>query len=490
MAKRVSGLGEDRADLIAQMTGRASASEGGVSNGNKVAEPQRRSMLQTLKAGAGPEQMRRIPVSDIIRHPDNPRRDLGDLAGLAKSIKENGQYQPILVTPVEDFVQHFPHHAETVAGKKWVVDAGNRRHAAHELANLPDILAIPRPVKDKLDSYITFVEENLKRQDFSAIEEALAFEQVRDAGGLTQRQTADRLNVSASHVNKRLALLGLAQPLQDAIVTGLLAPSDALNVTGLTHPEQVRIWEFARRSNCLLATAVVRIADADARAAARAANEAAAAKAGAKLIEDPRAEWAKPSDHALYGAEEIRAAAKAKTLMAHVTDKGLVYYASAPTEVKTGATAAEQAAAAKARAQVASTWVARDAVPGDQALMARLTRLTLSGGTPNAAVKLTFEWLRQDVNSEPPAPDSKAWLDWLQTGVVAGSVSNGNTEPTEAQRQRVAWAMTVAADEIAARTSLDWDASTTGYVTELIERHGYQPSPWEAAQIAALAEEN
>lgn len=488
MAKRVSGLGQDRADLIAQMTGKASASGIAVSNGNNGIEEPRRSMLQTLKAGA--EQMRRIPVEDVAPHPDNPRQSLGNVADLGKSIRDNGQYQPILVTPVDEFVVHYPEHREAVEGKAWVVYAGNRRLAAHVLEGLETILAIPRPIKEKLDSYITFVEENLKREGFSPIEEALAFEQVRDAGNLTQRQTAERLNVSASHVNKRLQLLTLPQTLQDAIVDGSLAPSDALNISGKPHAEQVRVWEFAQRNNCLIATAVVRVAEAEAREESKAANTAAAKKAGAQLIEDPRTEWAKPSEHVLYGEREIRAAAKAKTLKAHVTDKGLVYYAGVPNAERTGATAAEQAAAAKARSQVAGHWVRGEKDISPEVLLPALTHLALSGGPNPAAVKLALEWLGEEINSTPPAGDGKAWLDWLNRRLDGPGVSIGNKAPSAGDRQRAAWALKVATDEIAARSTAAWDERTASYLTELINRQGYQPAPWEAALVAALTEEN
>ena len=34
-----------------------------------------------------------IPIRQLHPHPDNPRKELGDLSELAASIKENGVYQ-------------------------------------------------------------------------------------------------------------------------------------------------------------------------------------------------------------------------------------------------------------------------------------------------------------------------------------------------------------------------------------------------------------
>ena len=38
-------------------------------------------------------EMRYIPVKDIYPHPDNPRKDVGDVSELAASIKESGVLQ-------------------------------------------------------------------------------------------------------------------------------------------------------------------------------------------------------------------------------------------------------------------------------------------------------------------------------------------------------------------------------------------------------------
>lgn len=40
-----------------------------------------------------------IPISLLYPHPDNPRRNLGDLTELADSIKENGVIQNLTVVP-------------------------------------------------------------------------------------------------------------------------------------------------------------------------------------------------------------------------------------------------------------------------------------------------------------------------------------------------------------------------------------------------------
>ena len=45
-------------------------------------------------------EIKYIPVSKLWRHPDNPRKDLGDVTELAESIKVNGVLQNLTVVPL------------------------------------------------------------------------------------------------------------------------------------------------------------------------------------------------------------------------------------------------------------------------------------------------------------------------------------------------------------------------------------------------------
>lgn len=65
-------------------------------------------------------QMVYLPVSKLFPHPDNPRKDNGDLTELAESIKANGVLQNLTVVPKED--------------GSYTVIIGHRRLAAAKLA--------------------------------------------------------------------------------------------------------------------------------------------------------------------------------------------------------------------------------------------------------------------------------------------------------------------------------------------------------------------
>ena len=42
-----------------------------------------------------------IPVAQLEHHPENPRKDLGDLSELTESIRKNGVMQNLTVVPSE-----------------------------------------------------------------------------------------------------------------------------------------------------------------------------------------------------------------------------------------------------------------------------------------------------------------------------------------------------------------------------------------------------
>ena len=45
------------------------------------------------------EELTMLPVADIYPHPDNPRKDVGDVTELADSVKKRGILQNLTVMP-------------------------------------------------------------------------------------------------------------------------------------------------------------------------------------------------------------------------------------------------------------------------------------------------------------------------------------------------------------------------------------------------------
>lgn len=166
-----------------------------------------------------------LPLELIDAAPDNPRRDLGDLAELVESIKgPAGLVQPPLLT---------------VRDGRFVVVCGHRRHAAARLAGLTSIPALVRSMDDTARK-TTMLVENLQRVDLSPIEEARAFAELVGLGW-TQRQIAADVGRAQSHVAKRLSLLKLPEEVQAKVDSGGITVSEAVELTQLVdHPERLQ----------------------------------------------------------------------------------------------------------------------------------------------------------------------------------------------------------------------------------------------------------
>jgi ParB/RepB/Spo0J family partition protein len=165
-----------------------------------------------------------IDILQLTAHPQNPRGDLGDLTELAASIESVGILQPILVAPQNG---HF------------MVVAGHRRLAAAlkcELATVPVIVREDYADDDQAQAVAMMV-ENLLREDLTIADEARGFQTLVDAG-LTQREIADRVGCSQSHVSRALAVGKLPEKAKEWLASGELSRDDAITLGAL--PDDVR----------------------------------------------------------------------------------------------------------------------------------------------------------------------------------------------------------------------------------------------------------
>ena len=75
-----------------------------------------------------------ISVDKLYHHPLNPRKDLGDLEELAKSIEVNGIMQNLTVVPVLDTPL-----SDKAIDEGYAVLIGNRRFEASKAAGLSEL---------------------------------------------------------------------------------------------------------------------------------------------------------------------------------------------------------------------------------------------------------------------------------------------------------------------------------------------------------------
>lgn len=131
-------------------------------------------------------EIKLINTSLIDPHPDNPRKQIGDVTDLAASIKANGLLSPLSVVP---------------NGERYRVIAGHRRLAVCKQAGTG---AVPCFVLDldPLQQLEAMVTENCQREQLTALEEADAIQGMLDLGATTA-SIAHRLGRSADYVRDR-----------------------------------------------------------------------------------------------------------------------------------------------------------------------------------------------------------------------------------------------------------------------------------------------
>lgn len=125
-------------------------------------------------------QIKLINPSLIDPHPDNPRKNIGDVTDLAASIKTNGLLTPLSVVP---------------NGSRYRVIAGHRRLMACKQAGTGAVPCFVLQL-DPLQQLEAMITENCQREQLTVLEEADAIQGMLDLGATTAN-VAHRLGRSA-----------------------------------------------------------------------------------------------------------------------------------------------------------------------------------------------------------------------------------------------------------------------------------------------------
>lgn len=134
-----------------------------------------------------------LHINVLHPHPDNPRKDLGDLTELAASIQAKGVLQNLTVVP------------DKVGGYRIII--GHRRHAAAKLAGLTDLPCVIADMTPQ-EQFETMMVENVQRSDLTVYEQAEGFQMMLDMGG-TVEEVAQKTGFSETTVRNRVSLLKL-----------------------------------------------------------------------------------------------------------------------------------------------------------------------------------------------------------------------------------------------------------------------------------------
>ncbi len=146
-----------------------------------------------------------ILISRITPNPNQPRKvfDEKSLKQLAQSIDEKGLISPITVKE---------------SNNKYIIVAGERRLRAHQLLKRKRILAYIIDADSNKDIMYMALIENIQREDLNAIEQAKAYQYLKDNLDSSITEIAKTVGKSRPAVSNSLRLLNLPTEIQDSIL--------------------------------------------------------------------------------------------------------------------------------------------------------------------------------------------------------------------------------------------------------------------------------
>ena len=152
-----------------------------------------------------------MPVHQLVHHPDNPRKEFGDLSELTESIRKKGIMQNLTIIPVEcrDLpVEQQPSINEIDMNGKFLVLIGNRRMEAAKQAGVEKLPCRIVTGMSKKDQIAVMLEENMQRNDLSISEQANSFQMMLDLGD-TVDGIQEKTGFSKSTIYHRLNIAKL-----------------------------------------------------------------------------------------------------------------------------------------------------------------------------------------------------------------------------------------------------------------------------------------
>lgn len=140
-----------------------------------------------------------IEIGKLEHHPQNPRKDLGDLTELRDSIWQQGILQNLTVVPSTDG-----------SGKYWVIIGNRRLEAARGIKGLHFLPCVIREDMDEKGQMKTMLCENMQRTDLTVYEQAQGFQLMMDLGA-SEEEIAKETGFSKKTVRQRLQMAKLDQ---------------------------------------------------------------------------------------------------------------------------------------------------------------------------------------------------------------------------------------------------------------------------------------
>jgi ParB family chromosome partitioning protein len=157
-----------------------------------------------------------VDIDLLSPNEKQPRVQMDDakLDELARSIKENGVIQPILVQKIGDLYR---------------IVAGERRWRAAQRAGLLRVPIVVRdmPIDDDRQLLQVALIENIQRENLNPVDEAAAYHRLAEEFGLTHDQIATAVGKDRSSVANYVRLLKLAEEVRADLAAGALTMGHA-----------------------------------------------------------------------------------------------------------------------------------------------------------------------------------------------------------------------------------------------------------------------
>jgi ParB family transcriptional regulator, chromosome partitioning protein len=175
---------------------------------------------------------RMIAIEEIQPYADQPRKERGDLRGLAESVRQKGVLEPLLVRK----------HPES---GKFLIISGERRYFAARMAGLAELPCIEKNVDDGETLELALI-ENMQRKDLTPFEEADGVQALGDRFGLTHEEISVKIGKARSSVTELLTLRIIPDDIKAACIeSGVISKSQLLQVA--RQPTEARMRETVRR---------------------------------------------------------------------------------------------------------------------------------------------------------------------------------------------------------------------------------------------------
>ena len=139
-----------------------------------------------------------IKLDKLEPHPDNPRKELGDLTELTDSIRAMGIMQNLTVVPLDD------------QWEKLRIVIGHRRAAAAKLAGLTEVPCVVIEDMSEQEQVATMLLENIQRSDLTITEQAEGFQMMIDMGN-SVAEVSKKTGFGETTIRHRVKLLELNQ---------------------------------------------------------------------------------------------------------------------------------------------------------------------------------------------------------------------------------------------------------------------------------------